>query len=564
MRRRGKMGEFNLLDESWISIRTDDKGTIKDVSMIDVFQNASQYKDLAGDSPTQDFAVIRLLLAVLHTVFSRFNANGETYHYFDVDDRLRQVSRIDNYDLEEYSEVLYNSWEQMWKKKEFPDIVDHYLKMWYDRFYLFDEEFPFYQVTEGVIGPEKISRAKPSSISGKTMNRLISESGNKIALFSPKDSSNKEILTEAEITRWLITFQGYSGLSDKVIFGKEKYKASKGWLFDIGGIILKGDNLYETLLLNLVLAHSRDEYLENMQRPCWEYSGQENVDRSFAGNKVDNIAELYTNWSRAIYINPETDTSQPFSFDIVKLPEIEHQNQFLEPMTMWRYNKNGENKGTHTPRKHQAEQSMWRSFGIITLPNTYEEEKSRPDIMNWLDRISEEIDDCDLNIEAISMRDDGNATSWLPADEIHDYLRINDLVLSDSTDNGWLIRINEAIDRTKHIIGTTYRSFLLDIRAIRNLPPKHHFVSNGVEELYDAVDQPFREWLSSIKATDSKKGRISEWYTTLDNIVNKKAEEILGNAGYRDYIGIKDEKKENTTKNIITVYNRFKYFLHKQ
>ena len=233
-------------------------------------------------------------------------------------------------------------------------------------------------------------------------------------------------------------------------------------------------------------------------------------------------------------------------------------------MTTWRYNKDGENKDTYTPRKHQAEQSMWRSFGLITLPNTIEDEQNRPSIMTWLDNISESIDDFDLNIEACSMKDDGNATSWVPTDEIHDSMRINDLVVTDSTDKGWLIRINEAIDHTKNIIGSTYRSFLNDIREIRNLPPKHQFVSRGVEELYDAVDQPFREWLSSIKTTDSKSDRIAEWYNDLDNIVNKKAEEILGSAGYRDYIGIEDEKQGNKTKNIITAYNSFKYFLNKK
>ena len=54
---------------------------------------------------------------------------------------------------------------------------------------------------------------------------MISESGNKVALFSPKydKGKNKEILKEDEALRWILTFQAYSGLSDKVIFGKEKY-----------------------------------------------------------------------------------------------------------------------------------------------------------------------------------------------------------------------------------------------------------------------------------------------------------------------------------------------------
>ena len=70
------MGKFNLLDESWLSVVLDETGTTKEVSLREVFKNAHLYKDLAGDTKTQDFAVLRVLLAVLHTVFSRFDARS--------------------------------------------------------------------------------------------------------------------------------------------------------------------------------------------------------------------------------------------------------------------------------------------------------------------------------------------------------------------------------------------------------------------------------------------------------------------------------------------------------
>ena len=57
------MGQFNLLDEGWISVVTDYKGTTKLVGMKEFFENAHNYIALAGDTPTQDFAVMRFLLA---------------------------------------------------------------------------------------------------------------------------------------------------------------------------------------------------------------------------------------------------------------------------------------------------------------------------------------------------------------------------------------------------------------------------------------------------------------------------------------------------------------------
>ena len=141
------------------------------------------------------------------------------------------------------------------KHRNFPSIVCDYLEKWRERFYLFDEEYPFFQVRAEDISIEKISRNKPTPIAGKNINRLISESGNKVALFSPKfeKDDNKDRLRNAEIARWLITFQAYTGLGDKVIFGKEKYKASKGWLFDLGGIFLR-QQYFETLMLNFFIA----------------------------------------------------------------------------------------------------------------------------------------------------------------------------------------------------------------------------------------------------------------------------------------------------------------------
>ena len=62
--------EFNLLTEPWVRVRRPDN-TVQEVSLTDALLHAQDYVDLAGEMPTQDAAVLRLLLAVLFTVFSR-------------------------------------------------------------------------------------------------------------------------------------------------------------------------------------------------------------------------------------------------------------------------------------------------------------------------------------------------------------------------------------------------------------------------------------------------------------------------------------------------------------
>ena len=164
------MAEFNLLDEPWINVMTDDKGTTKEVSLKELFEHAHDYKSLAGETPTQDFAILRLLLAVLHTVFSRFDANGEQYEWVELDDNYKQTKSINEDDGEEYQEALLDTWRDLWEAKAFPEIIGAYLEKWRDRFYLFGGDYPFYQVTEDTLNLP-VNKAKVNRISGKTIKR---------------------------------------------------------------------------------------------------------------------------------------------------------------------------------------------------------------------------------------------------------------------------------------------------------------------------------------------------------------------------------------------------------
>lgn len=558
------MKRYNLIDEPWISIVLNEKGQTKEVSLNSLFKNAHKFKRIAGDTVTQDFAVLRVILAILHTVFSRFNSLGEPYGYFDLDHRYRPITSIDEDDLEEYESDLMQTWKKLWFSGEFPEIVNHYLEKWSDRFNLLDNEYPFFQVTKTEVAPDKISKDAPSAISGKNINRLVSESRNKLALFSPKTPNKKELLSKSECARWLLTFQGYTGLSDKVIFGKEKYKSSKGWLFDIGGIVIEGNNLFETLMLNLVLLHPESEYRTMEQKPCWEYDASEMIEHYFSKVDHDNLAALYTNWSRAIYIDPNTDFEKPFECHIVKLPDIKHADNFLEPMTIWQYNKKGENRGAFTPRKHQMNQSIWRSFGLFSMKSSTGREQRQPGIVDWVNSVSAIIGDKDLTIRAVSMKDDNNATSWVPVDEITDQLCINDIILADVKESGWVPRINDAVEKTKEIVersnknfyrnAYSFREFLEDINKIRN-NKSGSFVNEEIEKLYFQLNYPFNHWLSALRPCDPKDDRIFEWENILKDILFRQVEQILNNAGPRDYTGIVEGDKR--VKNIATIYNKF-------
>lgn len=51
--------EFNLLDEPWIRVMTEDC-TVVERSLMQVLLNSHQYQRLAGELPTQDVALFAL------------------------------------------------------------------------------------------------------------------------------------------------------------------------------------------------------------------------------------------------------------------------------------------------------------------------------------------------------------------------------------------------------------------------------------------------------------------------------------------------------------------------
>lgn len=552
------MSKFNLLDEPWIAV-IDREGITSELSLLDFFTHAHLYRDFAGDTKTQDFAVMRVLLAVLHTVFSRFDATGKPYPYLNLDERYKPSRPIDADYQDEYVECLYHTWLDLYKAGKFPEIIGQYLEKWRDRFYLFDEQYPFFQVQQADIATSKLNKGRNATpIMGRNINRLLSESNNKTALFSPTSEDYKGLLKESEVARWLITFHGFTGLADKSAFGQQKYKASKGWLFDLGGIFLKGDNLFTTLMANFYLPNKESNNLLHRQNPCWEDESSNIIKRYFQPNAVDNLASLYTVWSRAIYIDPHIDLNLEFICHIVKLPEIAHQNQFLEPMTVWRFNQKGDNADTYTPKKHQLSKSLWRSFGLLVgCKTTFSQFQRMVGVIEWLNSLAEycpEFSKDNLVLCAVSMQDDGNATSWVPTNEVIDTLNINHNVLIDLKENGWIMRINETVLLTEKVVDVIFKTFLSKVNKLSG--ETGGFVEKNIAEMYFLIDAPFREWLAKIKPTDEKEAKLLAWQRQLKSLVSKQAKQILLTAVPRSYRLQQDADSSNSV-NIFTIYNHF-------
>lgn len=362
------------------------------------------------------------------------------------------------------------------------------------------------------------------------------------------------------MARWLITLQGYTGTSDKQKVGAAK-TYSKGWLYDLGGVHFRGNNLFETLMLNFVIAHSENNNLLKVQKPCWETDSLEKHVEAYFYSGIDNISALYTAWSREIFIDPNHTESNKFACYIAKIPEIEHSDAFLEPMTVWRYNKDGEDK--YRPKKHNANQSMWRNFGLLTGVG---EGTRKPGVIEWLNRLADISDSIELGLDkenitlcAVSMIDDGNSVSWVPVDEVEDTLNLKERVLVDTGDNGWIIRINKTIKDTIDTIERVLKRFITDLLEIRNMGKSGYL--KYLEQFYFRIDLSFRKWIESIDIDNDKDAKEIEWQGILKKSMKEYVDEIVASAGLRDYKGIETSKG---IKNIATIYNSFLYRLNQK
>ena len=551
------MSRFNLLEENWIRVL--EEGEMKEVSLITLFENAEKYRCLAGEMATQDFAMLRFLLAVLHTVFSRVNADGEAYEFLEIDEKFRQKEAVSEDDEEEYNDALMETWKTLWQRGKFPSVVRKYLEAWKDHFYLLDEKYPFYQVTKEEIDSRLKENKNPGSVAGKKLNRTISESDHKVALFSPKGEEYKSKMSEGEFLRWLIMLQGYFGISDKVKFDEE-YKASIGWQYGLGGIFVTGQNLFETLMFNFRIIVSSVGEKVPIQNPCWENSGKENINKSFSGLE-DNLAGLYTNWSRAILVNSkDIDFSEDLTIKVVKLPLLDPTMIQIEPMTLWKYVKEGENKNHFIPKKHEQGQALWKSFGIITIPSGIEGEHKEPGVIEWLERIQRYNDDKFIRINAVGLQYDSDPKSRMPINEMIDDLALHEIVLFEKGKEGWVVRIKELVEDTKEVVGIIYKDFLKDLYNIRNTKKS---VEEELEQAYFALDKPFRDWLSGIDESSSKEDKIKQWKETLLYAMKDRALEKVNEYSKRDIKGIYEENAKGV-KNIFTAYEYFLFRLKKK
>lgn len=560
---------FNLVNDPWIKVITNQFGSTKLVSLMDLFEHAQEYQRLGGETEAQDLSIMRLLLAILQTVYSRFDANDEVYAWLDLDKGSFQTTIEDN----PAEDDLIGTWQTLHEDGHFSKAVIDYLNHYADRFDFFGNH-AFYQVTTEEYDTFVPSKKKVSTGSGtvaiKQINRTISESNNSPALFAPKASEYKNHLDLPQLIRWIIMYQNYTGVTDKTkIETDEKFSVGMGWLYRLKPVYVRGDTLFETLMMNLVLvSKENDELLYHSQHPVWEFG---EVSRYVEMRKQqmppDNIAELYTAWSRLLHI--EWNDGEPTIFS-AGLPPFNPANLFVEPMTTWRYDSKA-NPPEWRPerlRKENMDVSMWRHFGSYVNTNKDEGNNGQyPGVVKWMQYLK--VEDLmpfeqQVVLQSVAMVSDGNATSQSPAAEVTDDITIDAGVLLDSVGlERWPVRIEDQINLTRDI-GKIYWRFVNRVSQIRGFDD-NNLANLESGKFYNRLNDPFKDWLAGLNPDDDREQKIIQWQKTLRSLVLSSARLFLENPSPREIIGvIVSDKKGERVDNIFKAFNSLVYAVNKR
>lgn len=231
------MSRFNLIDEKWIPVRFH-AGIRDELGIHDTLLRAKEIAAIEDSSPLVVAALHRFLLAVLYRALE-----GPT-------------------DIDQAKELF---------KEGLPgDKITAYLEKWGDRFWLFDEKYPFGQ----------IPTFAPNTWRAWTALAAEHNADNAKVLFDHVDVEAPGTITEAAAARWILATQTFS-----VSCGKSELSHTGTGPSATAAMALPlGNDFQDTLLFSLI---PQNRAVMATDIPLWE-------------RNPESVASLKTGFERAV------------------------------------------------------------------------------------------------------------------------------------------------------------------------------------------------------------------------------------------------------------------------
>ncbi|MFF7589166.1 type I-E CRISPR-associated protein Cse1/CasA [Kitasatospora purpeofusca] len=496
---------FDLVSRPWLPVQRLD-GTTAELSLREVFGEAAAVRRLVGDVPTQEFALMRLLLAILH-------------------DAVKGPAELED-------------WEELWEDPDAFAVVGRYLDRHRERFDLLHPETPFFQVPE--LRTEKDEVA--------SLNRLVADVPNGDPFFSMRMPS-VDRLAFAEAARWLVHAHAFdtSGIKsaaagDGRAKGGKVYPLGTGWAGGLGGVLAEGDDLRETLLLNLVAADSAGDHFREDDRPSWRrgpYGPEPDPEAADPSRRPSGPRDLYTWQSRRIRLHHDGSavTGAVLSYGD---PLTAHDRRFTEPLTGWRRSRPQEKKlgrvPVYLPRQHDPARSAWRGLPALLQKRTASKaaepgepaEYLSPLVLEWVARLTTEraLEPGRL----IRARTIGAVygTQQSVFDEVVDDGVAMAVILMHEEDQRYGRQAVRAVERSEDAVKAVVQlaADLADASGAAADGPKAAAAEHG----YADLDVPFRRWLSTLGQWTDPEEALADWWRQARPILFALGSELVDTA----------------------------------
>ncbi|MDR2895703.1 MAG: type I-E CRISPR-associated protein Cse1/CasA [Propionibacteriaceae bacterium] len=517
---------FNLIDKPWIEVRWLDGHTSVE-SLLTVFTNAGNIEEIVGELPTQAFAILRMLLAILQ----------------------RAIVSADTFDATVYPD---EAWSRLWAADELPmGELSAYLQHWWKRFYLLGGEAPFMQVAGLHTSKDEVN----------PISKIVAEAPDGHPFFTVRSGLGLDTLSLAEAARWLVHVQAFdtagikSGVvGDPEVKGGKSYPIGTGWTGRLGGVWVAGDCLKATLLLNLHLGQPNnvDHWVSGSDLPAWERPVAVPGD---SNRLPSGQADLYTWQSRRVRLVAVDDVVT--GVILTNGDKLKPHNQFnLEPMSGWRRSPNQEKAlklpEVYLPFRVEAGRAMWRGLDAV-LPDV--ESRSldgpayrSPGVVSWVKHLaSEEVgllpSDFTINLRSVGIVYGPHESTV--AEVISDQLLVKAALLTPA--GGELVALAKdcVADTANGVrqIGSFARNLYLaeggDSQATDG--PRDQATSTAYYEL----DIMFRRWLADLVPVGGDEdmqsahaaARREAWRTTARGILTSLAEALTAQTGPQAFTG---------------------------
>lgn len=533
---------FSLLDNPWIKA-VDAEGNQIMVGIRGVFDGSHEISFVQGDSPAQNYAVTRLLLAIFWRA-----------HHPD--------TRVDPGEAFEHDEWFEELCERLQGTGR-DDAVLEYLQGFEDRFELTDVEHPFMQVADLHVSSGEI----------KHVTTIVPESQD--SYFSMRAGAERDSLSFDEAARWLVYLQAfdYSGIKSGAV-GDSRVKRGKGypigtgWSGMTGGTLVVGDNLLDTLILNT----PAEAILNADDRPVWERNPDGPGERSTVGENPfpQGAADLATWQSRRVRLHVEGDrVTGVVVSNGDRIPDA-GANVFGDPMTPYRYSTNKSKKGKdiYYPRPYDVDRTMWKALDALVVSETdggfsgKEKAPKRPRNLDSLALLSWQVDGIPsvLNVELVSVEYGPQASS-----------------VATTYSSQMSMPVIVLMEQAKYLRGEVREAAAVTTDAAVSLGQfmgnlglaaggDYEFGSGATDRVLAELEPRFNAWLRNLADLTEEQARepndkldelLENWQKTVRDAIDAQAKIALRGAGPRALVGRVLDQSEESKGRVVSAYSYY-------